>query len=305
MQYVKLDQNSTLSFINGGDLKWNIKGWDTDFEALIALRDNLPVTYLGFLLQDFSVERVGPNFYRGTSKYANSGPGGDGVSGAATTPPSEYTAPDIADPLDPGYSFSYTAEMRKKTQSIATVFRRTRSDSVNPNAPSFFGTAKDYKRAVNVSRSGGVIKVEGYEAPEPTSAWQRQLRVPIMTLAFKNVIRNLIGKKNNAPFYGSNAGEVVLWGCNGQNIKGTEFMLTFDFHERQNIANYTISPAITDEDEEVIEPPLIIPYAAGWDHVWVEYENEVRDNQLVPVPVAVYVEQIIENANFALLGIGG
>ncbi len=50
---------------------------------------------------------------------------------------------------------------------------------------------------------------------------------------------------------------------------------------------------------------LTVPAKGGWEYVWVAYE-EINDgaNKKVTVPLAAYVEQLVNPAAFGLIGIG-
>ena len=42
----------------------------------------------------------------------------------------------------------------------------------------------------------------------------------------------------------------------------------------------------------------------GWEYIWVRYADAEDENVLVKQPIAVYVEKVYDEGNFAGLGIG-
>lgn len=303
---VKLDwESEPLSQGSGGGsagFSFNIYGAGSDFEAWAAVRDFSPALYLGLVRSNISVQQSGPNFHKGNVSYANVGPGGGDTADSAVgaTPPSTHPAPATdTTALGVGYEFNYSAEMKHYTQSLATRYKRAAGDALN-----IPGSAPSYDRAVGVERSGGNVKVNGFDAPEPTTVWSVTVPVEPMTLKYKNEIRSLVGKKNAAPFYQSEAGEVVLWGVAGRYIDSGRYSLTFTFHERPNIVNKIIVPDATDPDDPELPNALVVPAASGWDHIWLVYEEEAAANELLKKPVHVYVEQIIADGDFTLLRLG-
>lgn len=42
----------------------------------------------------------------------------------------------------------------------------------------------------------------------------------------------------------------------------------------------------------------------SWEYLWIRYADSEDQKVLVKVPIAVYVEQVYGEGNFAVLGIG-
>jgi hypothetical protein len=310
---VKVDwESDPLQFGSGGGgdgLHYNVHGATTKAEAWEAVRALAPTFLNGFVRNDISVTEVGPNFCKARVTYGTLGVGGSdvpvGEQAIGDPPPAEFGEPPATDAtaVSNGYEFSWVSEMRHKTLSLGTRYRRLPGDALIS-----VGSAPDFRRAVGVARSGSSTRVEGYDAPEPTSSWSRTVVVNPMTLAYYRAVRDLVGKKNNGPFYFSSMGECLLWGVSGRNVQGDEYSLTFTFHERPNITNLVLVPDDADPDPDDPDPDLpgalVIPAAYGWDYIWVQYEEELGADEILNRPKAAYVEQIIPFGDFSVLNIG-
>lgn len=290
---------------SAGPFQFNIYGAGSDFEAWAALRDYTSITYLGLIRSNIAVKQNGPAMHKGTVSYSSVGPGG-GETATGATPPTEYSAPTSTggpagdgEALGAGYEFSFSVEQVKRTQSRATRYLRAKGDLLADT-----GSAPDYQHAVGVSQSGGTVKVEGYDGLEPTHTWSRTINVNPMTLGHKKRIRDLIGKKNTAPFYGAAAGEVLLYGASGRQVQGNLYTLTFTFHERPNVTNLVLVEDESDPTNLEAAGALVIPLAYGWDHIWVVYDEDVGGNELLRRPIYAYVERVVDDGDFSLLRIG-
>jgi hypothetical protein len=298
-------EGDALSYGSGGGsegLHFNIHDASSKYEAWSALKDYSSALYLGLVRNSISVTQVGPTFFKGVVQYGPAGPGGGDTANDAAggTPATTHSAPaDATTALGVGYEFTFSAEMVRRTQSLETRYRRAIGDALN-----VVGTAPDYERAVGVSRSGGNVKVDGYEAPEPSHVWSRTVPVFPMTLEYRDQIRSCVGKKNADPFYNAEAGETVLWGVSGRHEDGGRYSLTFTFHERENVTNLILRPDPADPTDATAANALVVPFASGWDHIWVVYEEQVDGNELLKRPIQAYVETIIDDADFSVLRIG-
>jgi hypothetical protein len=313
-------EGDALSYGSGGGaegLRFNIHGAASKFEAWAALRDHSAAVYLGLVRNYIDVTQLGPGVFKGIVKYGEWGLGGGGTALGAT-PPAEQSPPATADsPLGPGsgdvggnglaFSFSFEAETRHYVQSVRTRHRRAPGDALN-----VVGSAPNYKGAVGVSKSGGNVRVDGYDAPAPTSTFQVTAPCEPMTLAYHNQLRDLVGRMNAAQWWFKEAGTCVLWGVAGQWVSGLRYTLTFTFHERPVVTNKVLVPDPADpgvdgpaEDwDYTLAGALVIPFATGWDQVWVEYDEEVESGQLLARPRYAYVEQVVEYGDFSLLRLG-
>lgn len=146
----------------------------------------------------------------------------------------------------------------------------------------------DYRGAIGVSDE----RIEGCDIFGPRFEWSRTVSLPFVTRAYLMTLRNLTGRKNAAAFYGARPGEVLYLGATGNYSQGERWSVTHKFSEIANQENLEIRPG------------LVVPYKRGWDYLWVRYTPEVVDGQILHRAAAAYVEDVIPDGDFALIGIG-
>jgi hypothetical protein len=148
----------------------------------------------------------------------------------------------------------------------------------------------DFQGTIGVTDSG----IEGVEVPLPALQFsvQRRFDEEFVTPAYLNILSNLTGTVNNAPFWGFEAGEVRFDGATGQQKLGKPWDITFKFTRSQNAANLTIGP-ITGVAK------------LGWEYLWVRYKttSDTAAKRIVQVPMGVYVETVANYVDFTALGI--
>lgn len=324
---VKPDWESGDTSADGASLIYNVHGAANDFEAWAAVRDYSPTLYLGFLRQNFSVQRQGPNLYKGNVPYGPRGTGGSDVPVGSDPPsPAEAAAESGAPgggapggdelPLDGTFTFSIQGKSTHITQSIKTRYMRLPGEGIGPDIT---GTAPDYRRAIGV-KPGNPGSVAGCDIFEPEFTWTKSVARRSLTLSYVKNLESLVGTKNKATFYYREAGTTLFVGVSGRQIRGNDYSLDFAFSTRRNIVNKIIvrdpdsNPEIADDDPDQLDgqtPPhplyapqsLVVPQANGWDFIWVFYDNVLRTGEIIPQARAVYVEQVIPDGDFALLKI--
>jgi hypothetical protein len=197
----------------------------------------------------------------------------------------QWERPETGDSV---FSFETGGKTQHITQSLATV-----ASYAPPGM-----TARNYQRAIGVSGTGEDATVEGTDIVVPTMDFNELFYLPAayVTPAYRKGLFWTTGKVNQAAFRTFDAGEVIFLGASGSR-RGREstddWEVTFKF---------SASPNVTDE---VIGEMTGIR-KRGWEHLWVQYEKgEVEFvTELIPRPVAVYVEQVYKYGDFRLLGIG-
>jgi len=114
----------------------------------------------------------------------------------------------------------------------------------------------------------------------------------IVTDSFKLKISNLTGRTNSNTFRGNAPGSVLFEGASGSKGGNGKWSITYRF---------AVSPNAS--DIEVGEIKNI--EKAGWEYLWVRYEDTVDEaaGQIVKKAIAVYVEQVYESTQFQGLGI--
>ena len=94
----------------------------------------------------------------------------------------------------------------------------------------------------------------------------------------------------SGPVKGFAAGEVLFLGASGSQRGEDDWEITFRFAASPNVTGLTIG------DIEGIDKK-------GWEYLWVRYADAEDEKVLVKQPIAVYVERVYDEGNFAGLGI--
>jgi len=114
-----------------------------------------------------------------------------------------------------------------------------------------------------------------------------------VTAAYKGKLFALTGKTNNATFKGFAIGECLFLGASGSKRGKGDWEITFRFAASPNKTGLTVGD-ITGIAKK------------GWEYLWVRYEDAVDTaaGTMVKKPLAVYIEKVYEEGNFADLAIG-
>lgn len=189
----------------------------------------------------------------------------------------------VATPADETVSFDTTGTRAKITNSLNTT-----------SYPAPGVTAPNFRGAIGVTKSG----VEGVEVQLPglTFSLKKVFAPGAITQAYINLLADLTGKYNNAPFVGRAAGEVRFDGATGDQknlLDSTQ--VTFKFTVSPNQTNFQVAG-------------ITVASKKGWQYLWVLYEEQedTTANFMVQRAIAVYVEDLpgLEPANLSALGIG-
>jgi hypothetical protein len=193
-----------------------------------------------------------------------------------------YSAPDQE--LEVGES-SYSFDTGGGTQHITQALAHVAS-----YAPAG-KTAPDFKGAIGVTSDG----VEGVDITVPVYNFSEThiLANSVVTNAYKGKLTALAGKTNNATFKGFAIGECLFLGASGSKRGKGDWEISFSFAASKNRTSLTVG------DISGIAKK-------GWEYLWVRYEDAVdaTAKALVKKPLAVYIEKVYDEGNFADLGIG-
>lgn len=184
---------------------------------------------------------------------------------------------DDQQPEDPNeWSFDTGGGQTHITTSLGTT-------SYGTNAP-------DCKGAIGVTDAD---HVEGCDIIVPQFRYtEKKVFTPAqMTLAFAKTISELTGKVNDATFRGWAAGEVLFLGASGRRRGGGNWEVDFSFSMEKNQTGLEIG-GITDIDKK------------GHQYLWVMFTAKKDQYKLVQHPVAVYVEDVYEEADLSALNLG-
>ena len=180
---------------------------------------------------------------------------------------------------DSSFTFDTGGGSTHITQSIATVARYAPPSK----------TAPDFKGALGVTHDS----VEGTDITVPIYSFAETHYLPIaaVTGGYKATLFFLTGKVNSGSFKGFTPGEVLFLGASGAQRGSDDWEITFRFSASPNATGLVIGD-ITGINKK------------GWEYLWVRYADAEDQNVLVKQPIAVYVERVYDEANFASLGIG-
>lgn len=99
---------------------------------------------------------------------------------------------------------------------------------------------------------------------------------------------------NRFPFRGHLEHEVLFLGASGsQRGLAGDVEINFRFAAQPTVAELEVGPIVGIDKE-------------GWDYLWVWYDERKDNNANVTIkrPIYAYVEQVYDDSDFALLGIG-
>lgn len=265
----------------GVTLRFVVVGSTDEAEVYEYVRLNTPLTWDGFIRQDIKADPMGGPMWKAEVEYGTSGQGGgDQPTGTTPEQPQAPDSPTAA--LTSGYSFSVRAPRLHLTQSRVTISATKRGG----------GVARDFKGKIGVDKD---LKVVGCDVPpDPRATIKRTVARSIVTQRYLSTLFNLVGRTNDAPFYGWDAGEVLYLGADGQYTQGEGWSITHEWGVEENDTDIPICAGLT------------VPAKKGFEYLWI-LDEEVRDpatQLMVVVPGAAYVEEVIRPAPFFLIGVG-
>lgn len=229
------------------------------------LKINIPTTFGNLLIRNFSPRRLGRGLYTVKADYGTASD--TSRTQVSPTPLSTNSGQD-------SYVFSFSTtggtahitEALEQTQYTVTGTPPTLGTRVNDN-----GT-----------------EVEGVDIVIPAMNFtirKRKVGAQI-TLAYINTLVSATGKMNTAAFLGFARGELLFTGAEGQQVRGGDTEVTFNFVAKPNLANVTRNT-------------VSIGDVRGHDYVWTYYKpgfGEVR------AASAVCKARLYDFFDFTLLG---
>lgn len=154
-------------------------------------------------------------------------------------------------------------------------------------------TAPPQHSAINVQDG----KVMGIDVPVGSLKFTITYRQPRgnITVAYARTLAALVGKVNNATFYGFAARELMFLGASGQQGTQVDPEINYNFLAGEHLTNFTIGG-------------ITVALKEAHEHLWASFVADVEEGgaepKLIQQPEAIYVDQVAEEANFALIGIG-
>lgn len=248
-----------------------------------------PTTFRILFLKNTNVKQVGGLFWSCTVQYQTwaledigsltpSTPGGD----PGNSPDNPGDSPTDPLPNAMSYAINISAVTEHITQSKETRHKTKRFGGPNENAP-------DNQRAIGVTADG---EIKGCDVLSPHMEMSVTVQSGEANLNYYGTLYKMVGKVNQASFYGFAAGEVRFLGCDIQSQDRAKIQATFKFEMQPNETNIEICDSLTLADKK------------GFDYIWIGYEPGVQNDRPVMIPFAGYVERVTDSADFDKLGIG-
>ncbi len=296
MKLVEAHNSRSVEYgAQGGRLTWRGTLWHSDDEVEVYeyVAENTELVLAGFIRQNIRPEPVGGGVWAVEVEYGTFGlGGGDQPVGAVPIPPEAPASDDT--PLTSGFAIQVEPHSFKLTQSLKTTAYK-RIDML---------FAPDYRGAIQVDKDG---RVEGCEVPPRASAtWTRTVFRPWLGFGYYRTLIDCAGKTNKFEWYGFGPGNLLYMGADGQYTQGEGWSITHKFGVEPTRNNIVIVPAIAEGGQ----PILKVDTKRGFDYLWVLYgdmkQNSPGGSTILGVePIAAYVEKVLEEADFTLIGIGG
>lgn len=263
----KLDSRRWTTGDNASvEMVYILAGTSDDVTAKNLISSSTPASYNGLVRQSIQIE---PEWVDTTA--------GDGQWVATV----RYGIRPPAEVGESSFAFDTSGGTQHVTQSIATVSRHAPPGK----------TAPDFGGAIGVTHDN----VEGVDITVPVYAFSEThyLADSFVTPAYRGTLFGLTGKVNNAAFKGCAAGECLFLGASGSKRGVDDWEITYRFAASPNRTGITIGD-ITGIAKK------------GWEYLWVRYADaeDAAAKTIVKKPVAVFIERVYEEADFAQLGIG-
>lgn len=282
IRHVELRDSRSFNYgARGGSLTLRYLVWGSTsegdvYEYVVA---NSPEVQSGFIRQQISPTHEGNGFWRTEVEYGTSGlGGGDQPTGGTPTDPAAPSSGD--EPLKSGFAFQVEPLKGKITQSIRNISITTRAGRPE----------RDFKGAIGVDKDG---KVDGCDVPpQPSGTWTRTVFRPFLGFGYYRALLECAGRMNRFEWYGFPPGSLIYLGAEGTYTQGEGWSITHKFGAEPFRTNIAISDGIT------------VPEKRGFDYIWTLYEDVTQAGVVVTQPVAAYVEQVLEEADFSIIGIG-
>jgi hypothetical protein len=251
-----------------------------------------PTDYFGIPRGSVKGTRLAPGLFHVTIEYSpavrsDAAPTtGQNPGGAGDLPGSQ--SPTAAVPRE--FSISTGGGTQHITRSKTTVNSYGATGSPPPN----------YFRLIGVSKDG----VEGVDILAPDAQLKFTTKVSQLSFGyFKHIVKNT-NKVNENAWRGFAERELLFAGVEANYRDGDAWNITFSF--RYSPTNEEAIPIRTVPAGLEITVPA--GEKAGWDYLWVAYEDVSSEvtgvYQIVPRPKAAYVERVYDVFDFTTLGIG-
>jgi len=254
---------------NTAKLDYGCYGTTDDQEAGDAILAEAPATFRGLEQKDLDLNSLGGDIWHGSLTYVN--PDDD----------QEREPPDLGE-----WKISFSAGDQTQLMKFAKAGKTT----------SYPESAADLNGAIGIDNSDGNITVNGVETPvaggtELTIHYR--LAKATIDEDYVDTLDSLRGRRNDATFYGFAAGRLLFLGADGENGSRGDPVVDFRF-----LLDIDLTGLQYGDIAGVAKPAHAL-----LDIVW-EHDYDSGDGVTRPKPVAVYVHEVHDDADFEDLGIG-
>jgi hypothetical protein len=206
-------------------------------------------------------------------EYINADPDDSGTLWTCTA---RYSLRDA----DTDLEWDTTGGQSRITTSLGTITRVARSGWTAPN----------YLGAINVRED----RVEGVDITVPVYNFGKSISLPAATVdaTFRLNVYNLTGKVNSLSFLGFAAGEVLFLGATGRKRGRDKWRIDYRFAASPNAAALQVGGVSS-----------FTVAKAGWDYLWVRFDDSLDASRVIKIPTAAYVERVYPRADLNALGL--
>jgi len=279
--YEKLEsRGGSLDLLGKGttrEVVYIIDGTSNDQIAMNTAELQMPYTFRGLKRSTINLEVIGPYTFEATASYVD-----------PEKEDKEEEKPDTGEGLwsfdTSGETFNirFTDPVRQRKGHI--------DDTKSPSAASISG-------AIGVNGTD----VAGTDIIVPSLKLTYRTRLPneLVNIAWVKTVASITGTTNKAPFYGFARGEMLFVGASGEEAVEKDPDMTFTFMASSNIDAYTFN---------VVDPDVttVTVSKKGWEYLWLMYgvTEDANSKRVIPKPIDAYVNQVYDESDFSLLGIG-
>jgi len=293
--YEKLGSRRKSEDIEGensnGEIIYIITGTNDDAIVMNTALVRMPYTFRGLRRDNIDINPVGPDQWEATASYSD--------------PEKEEDDEEDGDSLETGegvWSFDTTGETHN--------LKYTRDDPLDTNPRVQNRQRRGF--ASGGSRGGlmyGAINVDGDSVngvdivvPSLKMTYRTKLSKGFVSVSWVRKVAAITGTTNAQPFYGFDPGELLFMGISGEESTQSDPQVTFSFQASSNFSEPQIYDVVETDGETTVEMTK-----KGWEYLWFYYETveDPTTKRTKPKPVDVYINQIYDESDFTVLGIGG
>lgn len=232
-----------------------------------------PATYQGLVKRSVNVQSLGGGFWNGNVLYEQ--PEGIPMPAFTSGGSPDSDTPGDNDPLGEEFAFDTSGGTAHITQAIDTVDFGTLPGLLVPNNKNVIGWTADGK-------------VEGVDIGMGRLELTYSRRIPLVTLAYIDLLAQATFTTNAIEFLGKPNGELLFLGAGGQYRRQDGWTVTFKFGHIKNEENIDVRGDGT----------LVVPAKKGWEFLEFGYRDEVENGRAISRPYVYYLHKVYKATIF-------